>query len=359
MLSRGVRRFGTAVACLFFAGMAAAAAHAERLVFQRGDSLYVAAGDGKDVRRLFAVGKPVGTAWAPSPDGRRVAWAAPVKATDRAGLGLKARPMTVYLAELSGQRRKRLFATDDLRDRQGRTVERLNVGRSPVPEGADGFDSWLLDSLAWSADGKSLYVSCSLIGNVGGHATFVVDSATGAAVIDAQGRWKSIAPVTEVDARGAHLVGVGLDRDPRTPVDTDAPPSEGRYRPLLVTNLAEGKTTSLLPPDVMADSPPPYSGAVTPDLSPDGRTIAFGTLGGGLWLVDLGGKAYRRLTEERADDMPRWSLDGKRVLFLSAGARARNGSASATGIYELPAPPARGSRRALIPDATAFFVVPD
>jgi hypothetical protein len=185
----------------------APAARAERLVFQRGDALYLANRSGGEVRRLFAIGKPTDGGWAPSPDGRRVAWYAPVKENRPPGASLQDRPVVVWVADLSGQRRKRLFATDALRDLQRRRVTQLSVGGAP-----GAFKDWALDSLTWSADGKSLYLSCTLLNPTGGRATFVADAATGAVVVDAQGRWKSIAAVTQADARGPLLVGVGLDR---------------------------------------------------------------------------------------------------------------------------------------------------
>lgn len=333
--------------------------HAERIVFQRGDALYIRERDGRETRRLFAIGNPLDTLWVPSPDGRRIAWAVPLKAKS-SGASLAARPMAIWIAELSGQRRKRLFSTDALRDRQGRRVTGLGVRPSgnPDSEGGGAFAEWALDSLCWSADGKSLYLSCTFLPTIGGRATFVIDAATGAAVVDAEGRWKSIAEMSQVDARGSLLVGVGLARAADGPEVRD---SESKYAPLLVTNLAEGKTVSLLPAAFTSKNRPPYSIALSPVLSPDARTIAFSAIREGLWIVDVGGKNYRRLTARPSDDAPRWSSDGKRVLFLSV--TANPGTARvATDLYEMPAIAAAtggDKRRLVIGNVDRFFVLPE
>jgi len=349
---------------LLAAVAAGSAARAERLLFQRGDALYAAGADGKNARRLFAPGKAEeGIGWAPSPDGRRLAWFAPLPlaldapAPDTgASAGLAARPVAVYLSDLGGQRRKRLLATNNLRDRQGRKVTTLFVGNEvPTENGASSLADWALDTLAWSADGRSLYLSCTFLPTVGGRATFVVDAATGACVVDGQGRWKNIAGMTQVDARGPLLVGVGLER---TSDEGVVPNAESKFAPLTVTNLAEGKTVSLLPATFSSKRRPPYATALAPALSPDARRIVFAALGQGLYLVDTQGKAYRRLTTSPGDDQPRWSLDGKRILFLSAPTDAA--SPSAADLCEIDVRPSgTPPRRLVLANVDRFFVVPD
>ena len=52
-------------------------------------------------------------------------------------------------------------------------------------------------------------------------------------------------------------------------------------------------------------------------VSPDGRTIAF-DLYGVLWLVDVGGGAARRLTDDYSEiAQPDWSPDGRTLVFQS------------------------------------------
>ncbi len=341
----------SALACLL-AG-SALPIQAERLIFQRGDALYAAGADGKDARRLFTIGMPLEVVWAVSGDGRRIAWYAPLAGKGGARTAsLKVRPIAVYVADLSGQRKKRLFSTDNLRDRQGRPVTQIGVGTVATAATRDGgglFENWTPDSLAWSADGKSLYLSCTLQSARGGRATFVADSATGAVVVDAAQRWKSIAPMTQVDARGPLLAGVGLAYQPGEAAQAPEPAS--RFYPLLVTNLAEGKTTSLLPSAFSGRSRPLYAAALAPALAPDGKSLAFATVGAGLWHVDVQGKTYRRLTRQPGDDTPRWSMDGKRLLFLSARSEVND-------LYEITlAAPAK--RRIVLPKVERFFVVPD
>jgi hypothetical protein len=377
-LPRRVARFFRIVAVAFLwggggiaAGVSAAraqqqpAAPEHRIVFQRGDALYVAGTDGRDVRRLFAIGRPLETLWAPAPDGRRVAWTQPLGGARAPAANLEARPVAVWIAELSGKRRKRLLSIPgDLRDRLGRKVTRLFIARAPGAgggeDGTGSFDDWALDALAWSADGKSLYLSCTATATQGGRATFVVDAQTGAAVIDAQGRWKSIVAATDVDARGPLLVGVGIDR---TADAGELPgPAAGRFYPLLLTDLSEGKTVSLLPGGgggtrFTAAERPAYALAAAPMLSPDRKSVAFAAIGNGIYLLDIAGRNYRRLTDNPSDDTPRWSPDGKRVLFLSSLPRAGQ---VLTELHEIPVePPTPASRRLVLGNVDRFFVVPE
>jgi Tol biopolymer transport system component len=57
-------------------------------------------------------------------------------------------------------------------------------------------------------------------------------------------------------------------------------------------------------------------GIVTPELSPDGREIAFAALGD-LWVSNVVGGETRRLSRSAADESrPRWSPDGKRLAYV-------------------------------------------
>ncbi len=71
---------------------------------------------------------------------------------------------------------------------------------------------------------------------------------------------------------------------------------------------------------VVSDPVRGYDGS--PDLSPDGSTIVFTRVTGpntaDLWLIDADGKGLRRLTHGLPfPDYPRWSPDGRRVLFAT------------------------------------------
>lgn len=59
-------------------------------------------------------------------------------------------------------------------------------------------------------------------------------------------------------------------------------------------------------------------GIVTPELSPDGKQVAFAALGD-LWVANVVDGVPRRLTHTPADEArPRWSPDGKRLAYVVA-----------------------------------------
>jgi Tol biopolymer transport system component len=63
-------------------------------------------------------------------------------------------------------------------------------------------------------------------------------------------------------------------------------------------------------------------GAMTPSVSPDGRTIAFANLGSAsqedIFTIDREGRNLRQITNDEALDRgPGWSPDGRRILFYS------------------------------------------
>jgi dipeptidyl aminopeptidase/acylaminoacyl peptidase len=73
--------------------------------------------------------------------------------------------------------------------------------------------------------------------------------------------------------------------------------------------------------------------AADPEVSPDGRTIAYVRMGydvktdrphGSVWLVGVDGKNERPLTSTASSGSPRWSPDGSRIAYI---ARAADGSA--------------------------------
>src|SRR5262245_2212486 len=78
----------------------------------------------------------------------------------------------------------------------------------------------------------------------------------------------------------------------------------------------------------------PVRFARTPDISPDGKTVAFSYLGD-IWLVDAAGGQARHLTmHEKHDFNPIFSPDGKHIAFSSN----RHGS------YDVFVMPVQGGR---------------
>ena len=301
---------------------------ADELIIQRGDSLFVADGAGAaPPRKTIELGTAVDVLWAAAPDGRRLIWltrsgAARADTADAAApSGLGVRPATVYLSDSGGGHKKKLFATDALRDRQGRLVATLGFGQD---EGK--FEEWEPASVSWSADSRTVYLSGVSLVPGGGKATFAVDAASGVAVIDARGRWKSITAATSIDARGGMMVGSGV---PPAGASDTTPGPFGRPGPLLLIDLANGTRTPVFDPSSPEGTMVDFVSAGSPALAPYGRLIAFSTSGKGLWVVDRKSHAYRLLV---AGDVlrPRWATDGKTLYFLLA----RPGTAT-PAIYDL------------------------
>jgi len=324
-------------------GVAAVAA-ADRVVYQRAGTLYLLE-DGRAMP-LSGIGRvPAAPAlWAVSPDGGRVAWAVPA-AVAAAGPPPRGRlndegegevpppggvpdgaasgnGVALYVAELAGQRQggppRRLLSTDSLKDRQGRRVTSLSG------EGGGALSSREPVSLGWSADGRTLYLGFAAKGRQAA-ATVAADVATGAPLVDASGRWKALAPITHADARGLTLAGIG---------------STGGKESLTVVNLPEAKRAAIAPEGV--------TNLRDPALAPDGSRIAFAGVPAGLYLVTADGKqaaAVRAVTGEVA--RPRWSRDGKRLLFLVP----RPSVGSGPTLYDLFVVTAPGAAGAPPPDS--------
>ena len=91
---------------------------------------------------------------------------------------------------------------------------------------------------------------------------------------------------------------------------------------------------------------PGFDGAATPDLSPDGTTIAFtihdwATVGPQIATMRLDGTGFRILTNDPiAAKHPRWSPDGKQLLYYRIGddgnLRLMLMNADGTNVREVP-----------------------
>lgn len=349
-------------------GLGAVPARAQRLFFQRGDVLYAATESGAESRPVLSFGTAE-VVWAASPDGRRIAWMtrpAPgantsatttpvVKAVGVTGLG--ARPAVVRVSDVSGRHQKRLFATNTLRDRQGKPITAVAVypnGTGNEPTEAGRLDDWEPVALSWSADSRTLYLSCLQVSPSGPKATFAVDGVAGAALIDGDGRWKAIAPLSFVAAQGGLLVGTGYARL------SNAASDEGKYSPLVALNLFEGSRTVLYKPAPEVRELPPYAYASSPALAPGNRAIAFTADKQGLWLTDKFGKSFKRLAEGDIR-RPRWSSDGLRVLFLLP--RPLTGDQTVLDLYSVTAPADAdalpGPPTLVLQNVDGFDILPD
>ncbi|GAB4455131.1 MAG: hypothetical protein OHK0029_10710 [Armatimonadaceae bacterium] len=320
-------------------------ASAQRLLFQKGGSLFSADENGKQARLLFSLPEDT-VIWSVSPDGRRIAWmtrlpgSAESEELSRTPADIVQQPVAVYISDPTGRRRKRLFATDTITDRLNRPAERIGITPADLPKWLSNpgdlareletRDGWIPYSLSWSADSQTLYLGCYRLSPVVGPvaAALTVDATSGTAFVDGDGRWRSLAPILELDARGKFIVGVA------DPVLPEPPAKAPGYIPLYAVNLLVGSRYPLLTLNPDRDTVPPYGFARQPSLAPENRLIAFAAMpGNGLWVTDKWGKSYQQVAEGMVI-RPRWTTDGKRVLFLLP--RPGNGATgSALPVYDL------------------------
>ena len=291
----------------------AGVAHAERFIFQRGSALYSASRDGKESRKLLDISAGAGVLWAASPDGRRIVWAKPTSKESEGSLA--ARPLTLYLTDITGRRQKRLLSTDSLTDRQGHKV--TEVGETTLSGPNTTLADWSPVSLSWSADGRTLYLGCTRAGAAAGVMTVTLDAQVGTALVDSEGRWKCLGSVTQPDARSTYLAAVSIGR-------------ESGAAPLMICNLAVGNAWTPVPP---LGGAPVYGAALWPALAPNGKSVVFASVPRGLWLAEGPGLQTRRLVNGEVA-RPRFSEDGKTVLFLSP--RPTTSDKIAYDLYELP-----------------------
>ncbi|MES2463275.1 MAG: hypothetical protein V4671_22100 [Armatimonadota bacterium] len=370
---KSVRIFQTLLLTALLSTLAgsATAAFAEQLLFQRGATLYAAEMDGTEARPLFDLGPVSGASasadgdaiWSAAPDGRRVAWmnrGAAIVGADPTAVNLRDRPAQIFLSDLTGRHQKPLFSTATLHDRQNKKVTSVGINLLGAPEEIPvrKFESWEPVSLAWSADSRTLYVSCScLLPTLALKATFAVDAATGIALVDADGRWKSVAPMTDVHASGVLIVGSGAAQNQAGTVDAPA----ARYSPLYLTNLAAGTRSPLFDAATQNTTPlPDYALTRTPALSGnDNRYIAFASVNRGLWILDRTTQQYRPLLE-RSVLRPRWAAEATGLYFLEA--RPVQAGKTTYDLYAADFVPSTGQLglpRPLLQSVDWFDVVPD
>ena len=199
----------------------------------------------------------------------------------------------------------------------------------------------------YSADGRTLYLGIARAAAEIELATVALDAFTGAAVVDAEGRWKVLAPIAQVDGTDAFLCGVGAGGG------TDAKGTG--FAPLTVARFGE-ETIGTLPPDLGRGLRPVYGIAILPAISPDAKRIAFGSLGGGLWLADPTGKYIRKILTSVVN-RPRWSIDGKFLYFLAP--RPTAGDRPRFDLYRLTADSLSAPPKKMLEDLDWFAVAPD
>jgi len=110
-----------------------------------------------------------------------------------------------------------------------------------------------------------------------------------------------------------------LSPDGSTLAFGDVSPSQSRDIGIHLANI-DGSNVR----DLTAGSGPGVDGEDNPAFSPDGTWIAFGRVDnpaarlGGLFIIRPDGTGLRRLTPDAlGGGEPRWSPDGKRILFIS------------------------------------------
>jgi hypothetical protein len=289
---------------------------ADRLYLVRGDTLSVSVpssapnstASARESRKLTTIPKATtsGILFAATTDGHRMVWGVQAKKedtnTNAEGDSLTARPLTVTLCDQTGSRQKRLFVTDAMKDRQGRVI--TEVGAVLAGGEVTPLSDWVPKSLSWSADSRTIYLSCSPVsGDEGNGATFAVDAISGTAIVDSNGRLKVITGLTSVDTRPGWLVGVrSLQKA-----------GEKSYCSLYLSDLARGEKKALPSKN---SGVPEYENATSPALSPNVDQIVFTASSGGLWWVDATTEKIQRLVRGEVRS-PRWRSDGKTVFFLA------------------------------------------
>jgi Tol biopolymer transport system component len=276
-----------------------------------------------------------------SPDGRAI-WAGDGRTIERVDVATRAvtrslaAPPSGYLTMAVELADGRVLArVYDRETHRGASIVRYDPGSDA---GAELVAGQVDETLALAPDGAHLLTSALLATGAtelwevplggGAHAPGdgVVRPTKGLAVAAGAIVWstcESAPTLTRLDPRGTELVASPLF--PTTEWDDDDPAGvPGDERRLVVISDRSGERQPWVL-DLRAEEPPrtlatPGLGPSEPDVSPDGRLVAFASPGRGVYVLPIDGASpARRLTEGASDGQPTFSRDGHTLYFSTAG----------------------------------------
>ena len=278
---------------------------------RKGGGLFVMGATGENVRQLSRFGH--NPAW--SPDSQNIVCGTDYILDPKRRVA-KSRLLIINVA--SGQDRVLLEAHDVAQPRWSPNGHRIAYfsrnadNRRDVwtvaPDGSNArqvTDDEAVDwNPVWSADGKYLYFASDRKG-VASLWRVRIDEATG----------RRLGELEPVSGQSGEIFNMDLSRDGRRIVYTNFIPDANirsiGFDPIKLTTVGDF--------DVVTQGTRPSG---SPNISPDGQTIAFHTLGSAredIWLVSADGKGSQTnlIDDDALDRSPRWSPDGKQLAFFS------------------------------------------
>ena len=321
---------------------------------REGGGIFVMGATGESVRRITDVGHD--PAW--SPEGRAIVWSTERFASPnyRAGIG------QLWVVDLGSEARRRLSEGDAVQPAWSPNGHRIAYwtnldgqrdlwtipagGGDPVPVTNDPPTDW---SPAWSSDGRYLYFSSDRGGSMNLWRV-PIDEASG----------RTLGPPEPVTAPASFAGNLSVARDGKRIV------YEARAGTTSLQRASFDPTRGRIvgQPTLVAQGARSY---LSVDVAPDGEWLA-------LWcridqddicVMRADGSGFRQLTDDRHKDRwPRWSPDGKTIVFYSN----RSGNYDVwtmrhdgSGLTQITHTPSRSELYpALSPDGKALaFVVGD